>query len=397
MKSSPSPVRLYAEPGSLLFLLSGLLACASVAHWLIMAFSPDTVQRHVYHMISTVQAFLTCLAAAFSFIWLQKNEEKYPAHTIKFILIVVASVATAVTAWFRYAVPRGIMLGISELCWLVLVLIIAGSAFPRLSKLRKEISLNSRFVWLPTALVFGITGAVLVSTYSSIFIMTGNNIRWLVLMGRGYLLQCMFLAVIIAFAPIVFRQVPGPSMTGCHRISNGKTFHIICALLLAISIPLELWVSYEAGMYMRALLTYLTIIHTCCLWTLPVQNSPLAWCVRVSAWLLPAGYTVAALSPAYRLIGLHIVFIGGFTLGPLSLALSWIIEKEEVLQQRFDRFLPVGLFSGFLVLSILFRVMSEATVQARVFSWGYSTMAYILGVLVWIYLLTRALLFRRDS
>lgn len=392
-KLSSAHIRFWGEPGSLLFLLSGILACASVIHWLVVAFAPDTAHRHVYHMISSVQAFLTCLLAAFSFIWLQKNADNrsHITHLVRFILAVLAAVGTAVTAWLRYAVPREIMLGVSEICWLILALIIAFSVFPRLHHLNKTNRLPDSFVWLPTALIFGIAGAVLVSTYSSILVVTGNKIWWLVFLGRGYLLQCMFLAVIIAVAPVVLPQILERKVTKINRLSMGKPFHIICALILVLSIPLELWVSYEAGMVVRALLTYLTIVHTCRLWTLPRHDSPLSWCIWGSAWLLPCGYAAAALSPTYRLVGLHIVFIGGFTMGPLSYALLWVIDGEEDLRRYFDRGLTVGLFSGFIILSLVLRSINAATVQVRIFSWGHSTMAYILGILVWIYLVSKAL------
>ncbi len=399
MKKFPSShARVWSEPGSLLFLLSGILACASVIHWLVVAFSPDTAYRHVYHMISSVQAFLTCLVAAFSFIWLQKIEYSHShiTHAMRFILAVLASVGTAVTAWLRYAVPREIMLAVSEICWLILALIIAFAVFPRLHHFKKTNRLPDSFVWLPMALIFGIAGAALVSTYSSILVVTGNKIWWLVFLGRGYLLQCMFLAVIIAVAPVILPKILETKGTKVYRLSMGKLFHTICALILVLSIPLELWVSYTTGMVVRALVTYLTIIHACRLWTLPRHDSPLSWCIWGSAWLLPSGYATAALSPAYRLVGLHILFIGGFTMGSLSYALFRIIDREEGLRRYLDRGLIVGLFSGLLILSLLLRSISEATVQARVFSWGYSTMAYILGILVWTCLCTKALRIRNN-
>jgi hypothetical protein len=163
--------------------------------------------------------------------------------------------------------------------------------------------------------------------------------------------------------------------------------------LLTISIPLELWVSYEVGMGLRALLAYIIVVHGCGLWNFPGRSSPLSWCIWTSGWLLTLGYAVAALSPEYRLTGLHIVFIGGFTLGPLSFALSWIFVGNSGLQQRFDRVLPIGLFSGFLVLSLLLRSMGEGTAD-RLVSWGYSTMAYILSVVIWMYLVLKVLWLR---
>jgi hypothetical protein len=98
-----------------------------------------------------------------------------------------------------------------------------------------------------------------------------------------------------------------------------------------------------------------------------------------------------------RLVGLHIVFIGSFTMGSLSYALYRLIDGEEALRQYVGRGLTVGLFSGFLVLSLALRSIDAATTGAKIFSWGHSTMAYILGVLVWIYLVIKVLCMRMKT
>ncbi len=385
------------NPAGLLFILSGILACASVFHWPLAAFSSDVPHRDVYHMITSVQAFLTCLIAAFYFSRLQDSDKSNSVHSLKFILVVLTASGTAITAWLRYLVPQEIMLGVSELCWLVLALTLAFSAFPGLSLMRKETPLNSSLVWIPIALIFGITGAVMVSTYSSVFVMTGNKIRWLVFLGRGYLLQCMFLAVIMAAAPVVLPRILASEKFNSQPLSKEMSSPVILAVLLALSIPLELWVSYASGMWMRALLAYFTVVHVCRLWHLPGRKSPLSWCIWISAWLIPAGYAVAALSPAYRLTGLHIVFIGGFTMGPLSFALSRMIDGDTVLKQRFDRVLPVGMYAALLILSLILRSMSDATDCTRIFSWGYSALTYIIGIMIWIYIMGGILISRRNT
>jgi drug/metabolite transporter (DMT)-like permease len=111
--------------------------------------------------------------------------------------------------------------------------------------------------------------------------------------------------------------------------------------------------------------------------------------------MVPVGYLIAALSPEYRLVGLHTVFIGGFTMGLLSYALYWVINKDNVLRRRFDRAVPAGMFSGFLVISLLLRSLSEASDSARIISWGCAAIAYIMGVLLWIYLMMKALRLRK--
>jgi hypothetical protein len=73
------------------------------------------------------------------------------------------------------------------------------------------------------------------------------------------------------------------------------------------------------------------------------------------------------------------------------------MDGEEDLRRYLDRARTVGLFSGFLVLSLVLRSISAASIEARIFSWGHSTMAYILGILVWIYLVIKALHIRNTQ
>ncbi len=383
-----SKYRLWGTPASYLFILAGFLAIASVFHWLVAALQPDIKPRPVYHMISSIQAFLTCMVAAFSFIWMKKNNGRQSVLWVMTALVVSASVTTAVTAWLRYAVKYEIMLGISEICWLILALGITFTAFANKS-FPKYITTHESLIWLPVTLTFGICGAILVSTYSSIFVMSGNEIWWVLFLGRGFLLQCMMLSIIIAVVPVILPQAKSPDKIIHGHPATRRLPHFLYAVLLALSIPVELWFP-PLGLGVRALLTYVLIIHATGLWRPYRRNSPLSWCVWSAAWLFPMGYAIAAI-PGARLIGLHLIFIGGFTLGPLAAALQWLLEDNEKIRRRIDRPLPIAFFAGFLMLSLLLRAINETTPEARIYSWGHSTMTYIAGVLIWMYLILAVL------
>jgi uncharacterized protein involved in response to NO len=74
-----------------------------------------------------------------------------------------------------------------------------------------------------------------------------------------------------------------------------------------------------AAMLLRAAITLITLLAAARLWRRPrpAWNARAIW---IAAWMVPAGYLLAAVFPDQFRAGLHVTFIGGFAL--LALAVS---------------------------------------------------------------------------
>jgi len=338
-------------------------------------------------MISSTQGFLTCLVTAFCISSIRSRWKHYLKDRIVFLLASCMATGVVVTSWFRFLTPYEIMLGISQGCWLVLAVLLASLSFPLLIKKSEQ---QPYLLWFPMALFFGIAGTILVSTYSSVIILTGEKILWLVLLGRGYLLQAMMLSIIIGSIPLNLESSINPKIIhGKEAIAPSCSFHIFGMLLLLISIPIEIWGHYSVGFITRLILVSIYILLPSGLMVWPGFNSPLRLCLWMAAWSFLIGYGLAACSPQLRLAGLHFVFIGGFSLGPLAFALQWLMAGNEKLRTQIDRPLSIALFGIPFIISMVLRCIPETSAMGKFFSWSLATAFFIFGVVVWMVLVKK--------
>jgi len=75
--------------------------------------------------------------------------------------------------------------------------------------------------------------------------------------------------------------------------------------------------------------------------------------------MLPAGYAVAALLPAQKKVGLHVVFIGGFALMALSVGLHVVLAHGGY--ERLVRGKPwqVPLYGGLILAALVARALMD--------------------------------------
>ncbi len=372
----------------ILFFLCGLLACLSVSHWLSFPKAVDSDYRNVYHMISTIQGFLTCLVAACCFYFVPRLTGSHPLR-FRFILIgFTAPVGTTISAWLRFEVPDEIMLAVSMIFWILLLVTLLLIYYPLLDS-RNKTSVKLNKIWLFSAVVFGIIGMILVSTYSSIQIVQLREIRWLLFLGRGFLLQGMFLSGYLAVIPILFSNKEPKNRTCNTRNTDNYGFHISAVLFLALSLPAEYWLSARIGFGLRALVVIILFCRMENLRRFPINRFMLYRVIWFSTWAIPLGYIIPMISNSMRDVGLHIVFITGFTIGFLAMILDGILEQYSETWLYYDRPRYIGTFSAVLVLSLIFRIIAEINTDTKIQCLSISAIIFITGVLLWMYVLSR--------
>jgi uncharacterized protein involved in response to NO len=107
--------------------------------------------------------------------------------------------------------------------------------------------------------------------------------------------------------------------------------------------------------------------------------------IRASVWLLLAGLLWPVFLPAYRVAGLHLVFIGGFMLTTLSVATRVILGHtgQVALCKKPLPFLIVSV--GLLLLGLVARVAADflPTIAARNQHLVWASLACIAAAVVW--------------
>ncbi len=355
-------------------LYCGFLACVSVAHWLVTPSGVSGDYRNVYHMISGIQGFLSGLIIVSCFLFLPGKYGRRSPGKILWLAAFLTPVGTSAAAWFRFAVRDEIMLAISMVFWTILVCSLLAYCYPLL-KTRYAASARTSIFWFCCALIFGGAGTCLVSTYSTINIVTVNDIPWILFLGRGYLLQGMFLSVFFAVVPAVVNKLSNNSDNQPLHV-----FNMLGALVLVLSIPVEFWISTRLGFALRVSALLLVFGNQKILKKPPRIENRLLLLIWLSIWTIPVGYMVPVIAPELRETGLHIVLITGITLGLLTIVLNSI---QEHVRSRVHPIPLLGFLAAFII-AVIIRSCGELDTERQVLFLSISAFIFVFGIILWL-------------
>jgi hypothetical protein len=278
------------------------------------------------------------------------------------------------------------MLAVSMVFWIILVLTVLVFCYP-LIKSKQVASGRVALFWLTCALIFGVTGTCLVSLYSTIQIVLTKECHSLLFLGRGFLLQAMFLSGFIA---VISSAVKNSSNITSFR--PGIAVNSISLVLIILSFPCEFWVNDRLGFAVRAVAVLFTFGNRTALRKIPDEFSTIQWTIWLSAWMIPIGYLIPMFDPGLRGAGLHVVFICGFTLGFLSMVLNQI-------QKILDALVHPDVLKVFVITlfaSTLLRYAAETGSTNQTFLLSISATVFTLGILLWLIAVFSALLPHRS-
>ncbi len=307
------PTSLMRDPWRVFFPLGVVLGWTGVLHWLLYALGVSEVYRALFHATAQIQGFLTCIAIGFLYTFIPRRTGTSPPSTLEMAAGAAAPVAATLAAWLE-------SVAVSQAAWLAGVSLMAAFVWRRVLSPGGAKRVPGVFVWVPVALLAGISGAALVGIVA---IVGPREEPQLWQLGRGLLLQGFVTALVVGVGgtmiPTLTRGETAPGATPIVLSRRGP--QVVLAAAFLASFPLEVYVGPRAGFALRALVAGGVLIAVARLWrppTLPGLHRRLIW---VSAWLLPAGYALAAADPGQRSAALHLVFIGSFTVMALSVSL----------------------------------------------------------------------------
>jgi uncharacterized protein involved in response to NO len=364
------------RPYRVFFPLGVLLAWAGVLHWLLHGTGVLADYRPVFHSIVQIQGFLMCFALGFLLTAIPRRTETAPPAAWQMVLGIAAPVATVICAWLGW-------FGLSQLFWLALVIMLIFFAAGRFRSGNASRRPPNSFVWIPLSLGMGVAGSSMIGAYG----LLGDEHYGLHELGRLLLLQGMFLGLVVGAGgmvlPLLTRKAGSTDAadTPGHRLARAG--HVLAALMLAGSFWLERSVSLRGGLAFRAALLAWLLVYVAGIWRLP---SVAGWHRRLlwlSAWMLPLGYTLAALFPAQKKAGLHVAFIGGLAMMALSVGLH--VGLAHGGHERLVRGRPwqVPFYGALLLVSALLRGLMDFDPE-RFFTWmAVSAGAFLLGTLFW--------------
>lgn len=373
-----------SEPYRLFFPLGIALAWAGVGHWLAYALGWFEDFRIIFHAMTQIEGFLTAFAVGFLFTMIPRRTETPPPATWQIVLAAIGPVGVVVSAWLA-------AWAWSLLFWLLVSGVVLGFLVRRLSAKRAKRRPPNAFVWLPTAYVMGITGGILIAVGAA----KRDPLWWLHEVGRGIVLQGVFVALIIGVGalalPLMTRAEKPADATDETKDRLERMGHYVAALALFGSFFVEDIVSVRSGLIVRAAVVFVVLLTTAEIHRPPKRpgvNAKLMW---LAMWMLPLGYLYGAIDHENYKVGLHIAFIGGFSL--LVLAVSTHVALGH--GGRMDRLTGRPPASFVLGLSLIAAMIPRALMvydRPNFFVWlGVAAGLFLTGTVAWLFLVADAL------
>lgn len=153
-------------------------------------------------------------------------------------------------------------------------------------------------------------------------------------------------------------------------------------VILIGSFVVESYVSIKGGGWIRNLLVSVVVLRHWGLSRRPSQ-SVLAWCLWIASWMFLLGGWVAVIAPAYRVHGMHILFIGSLSMMIFAVATRVVLAhgQHDLRQERTSKSL---LFTGiFLLIALLTRVAAPLT-SDYFQHLSYASMMWIAAAVCWM-------------
>jgi uncharacterized protein involved in response to NO len=353
-----------------------------VLHWLLYAVGAIGEYRAVFHSTAQVQGFMTCIAAGFLFTFVPRRTLTARPSGWELAAAAAGPVASTAAAWWeRWAAAQAL--------WVAGAAVVAVFVIRRLSAGGAR-RLPAVFVWVPVALLTGAASSALVAAAA---VLGPREEPELWQLGRGGLLQGMMTALVVGVGgtmlPTLTRAEPAPE--GGPRPAAARLLQVALAVAFLASFPLEIYVAARLGLALRAAVAGGALVGSARLWrppTAPGLHRRLIW---ISAWLLPAGYALAAADPDLRSAALHVVFIGCFGLMALSVSLHVALSHGGRPERLAGRPWEVWALGALLLGAVLFRLLVGID-PARLRLWlGCAALSFLLGTLAWAALVVPAL------
>ncbi|MBI3088439.1 MAG: NnrS family protein [Candidatus Omnitrophica bacterium] len=301
------------EPFRVLFPLAVVFGCAGVGHWLGYALGWRESYSGFYHASLQVGAYMTCFIAGFLMTALPRFAAAQPASNLELGLALGLLGMQAAALWEqRWMLAEGCLAGL-----LVLLAVFAGRRF---AAKPASVAPPTEFVWIPFAILCGLAGSVLLILGQS-----GIAPSWVIGMARPMVQQGFLLGIILGVAGFMAPRLMGRETLRAATlgVTPGRAqairrrrirLHGLAGLVFLATFWIE-----GTGAVGPAYLLRAAVFTGEFLWTSQLHRPPappdryvrLLW---LSIWLMAAGLWGAGIVPRFRVMMLHLVFLGGFSL-----------------------------------------------------------------------------------
>ncbi len=297
------------EPYRLFFPLGILFGVWGVSPWVLYALGWIPNYSGFFHSSTMILNYLPCFMIGFLLTAMPRfsGTPHASAGEVFYFLGTTATIAV----FLKY--QQWIWAEIFYIAWLLGLIRFALVRIKTRPKNQGPAASNPprEIIWIPLGAFLGIVGTVTL-------ILGQLNILppAAILIGKPMMEQGFLLSVVLGIGGFLI-----PRLMGTYRQSGTAIeFHLCAAVLLFLSFCFEGFRWEAAASGLKAFVIAVVFLKTGVLPRPPREKDlyiRLAW---ISSWMITIGFALAAIFPAYKIVLLHIAFIGGFSLMVFAVA-----------------------------------------------------------------------------
>lgn len=311
------------EPYRLFFPLGMIFGIVGVSHWLLYAIGWIKTYSFFYHSSVQIMAYTACFITGFLLTAMPRFSAT--AHASKNEILLFLSCILAIFIFLTLGL--WIAAEISFLLWMFNLGKFGVSRFTkRKGGAGSPNSPPLEFVWIPIAIIHGVVGSLLLILSQARLIPV-----YLSAVGKPMNEQGFLLSVVVGVGGFLIPRIMGTFKAVADKEActledvkreqqQNISFHLIMGAMLFFSFWLEGFGKQSLGYALRAIVVTGEFAHNGLLPRPPKVTDLFVRLVWLSVWMITLGYWLVAFFPDYRVVMLHFVFIGGFSLMTFSIA-----------------------------------------------------------------------------
>jgi hypothetical protein len=304
----------------------------------------------MFHPLAEIEGFLTCFAAGSIFTLVPQRTQTAPPARWQIAVALAAPVLIVISAALQWW-------ALGQVAWLVAVGVMIEFSVRRLRSRPTTEVRPVAWVWITVGLLMGAVGVV----FAVIGDVRAKESFWLHDLGRALLTRGLFSGLCLGAAGLLLSPAESGT-TKLGRLNVGWTYalHALGAAIFLASFWIGQLGSTRVAFALRAAVTALVVLQLRRAPPLSTREDARARAVRIALWMLPIGNAWVALVPANRRAGLHVIYLGCFTLLVLVVSTYLCAERGKRVGSPVQASsLQIWLGAAFLALALGTRVLVE--------------------------------------
>jgi len=378
------------EPYRIFFPLGIFWGAVGISQWLFYALKWIPAYSMQLHSAIQTEAYMGCFIVGFLLTAMPRFASAKPASVKEFLVFLVLLNAAPVF----YLLHQWMNARLCFAAWLLMLAFFAARRF--LNKKNSGIQPPVEFVWIPAALLNGLSGVLMMTGADLHLFPSAANKTGKLLAEQGFLLS-----LVLGVGSFL-----GPRLMGTFRPSfqiskdvkilrreRAKALYLnaASAVCLLLTFCLEGLGMTLPAFLARAFIIGLIYFRSRTLVLKPLVKDEFALLLWASFWMVFLGQAGVVFFPVYRPAFLHITFLGGYAVMTFAVATMVIFSHGGQPKRLEKRTWQLPAVSAFLAFALVLRIAAVFFPEFFFILLASASVGWLLAAGLWLILISKPL------